>query len=134
MHECELACPDIGELRVDAGAGVFTLRGLGAVRPIVGSIFGVAAYFALKSGFITLGTDNIYFFTFFSFVAGFSERLLPDLVRRDRKLLAEISTTGRTRHRKNPGQVLSHTLHRARIYSRGVPHAPPSGVRYDASP
>jgi hypothetical protein len=69
-----------GELRVDAGASVLTLRGLGAVRPIVGSIFGVAAYFALKSGFITLGTTNFYFFAFFAFVAGFSERFVPDLV------------------------------------------------------
>jgi len=71
-----------GELRVDVGASVLTLRGLGCVRPIVGAIFGVAAYFALKSGFINLGTDDFYFFAFFSFVAGFSERLVPDLVQK----------------------------------------------------
>ena len=77
-----------GELRVDAGASVLTLKGLGAVRPFVGSIFGVAAYFALKSGFIVLGKKNFYYFTFFAFVAGFSERFLPDLVSRAEKAQA----------------------------------------------
>ena len=74
-----------GELRVDAGASVLTLRGLGAVRPVVGSIFGLAAYFALKSGFIHLGTTNFYYYAFFAFVAGFSERFLPDLVSKAEK-------------------------------------------------
>jgi len=69
-----------GEFPVDAGASVLTLRGLGIVRPFVGSIFGLAAYFALKGGFINLGTTNFYYFAFFAFVAGFSERFVPDLV------------------------------------------------------
>lgn len=69
-----------GELQVDLGASVLTVRGLGAVRPIVGAIFGVAAYFALKSGFIDLGADSFYYYAFISFVAGFSERFVPDLV------------------------------------------------------
>src|SRR5207247_887003 len=73
-----------GNLRFDPAAGIAALPRLGALRPGVGAIFGLATYFALKSGFIRVGheNENFYFFAFFSFVAGFSERLVPDLVRR----------------------------------------------------
>jgi hypothetical protein len=37
------------------------------LRPIVGAIFGVAAYFALKSGFINVGSDSFYYYAFISF-------------------------------------------------------------------
>jgi hypothetical protein len=71
-----------GELQVDLAASVLTVRGLGAVRPFVGAIFGVAAYFALKSNFINIGSDSFYFLAFIAFVAGFSERFVPDLIRK----------------------------------------------------
>ena len=64
----------------DPGAGVLTLRRLGMVRPLVGAVFGLAVYFALKSGFINVGDENknFYFFAFLAFVAGFSERAVPN--------------------------------------------------------
>src|SRR5262245_26256116 len=70
-------------LSVDPGAGVLTLRRLGALRPFIGAIFGLALYLALKSGFVDIGeaNQNFYFFTFFAFLAGFSERVVPDLLR-----------------------------------------------------
>lgn len=73
-----------GNLRFDPAAGIAALPRLGALRPSIGAIFGLATYFALKSGFIRVGQENqnFYFFMFFSFAAGFSERLVPDLVRR----------------------------------------------------
>ena len=73
-----------GTLRVaDPGAGVLTLRRLGIVRPPIGAVFGLALYFGLKSGFINIGEDNknFYFFAFLAFVAGFSERAVPDLIK-----------------------------------------------------
>ena len=63
--------------------------------PLVGAIFGLAAYFALQSGFIDAGHQNFYFFAFFAFVAGFSERLLPDLVRRTEATVAGQSNGAR---------------------------------------
>jgi hypothetical protein len=73
-----------GNLKFDPAAGIAALPRLGAQRPAIGAIFGLATYFAFKSGFIRIGSENqnFYFFAFFSFVAGFSERLVPDLVRR----------------------------------------------------
>lgn len=74
----------VGEfLLVDPGAGLLTLRRLGSVRPLIGAVFGVALYFALKSGFISIGetNQNFYFFAFLAFLAGFSERAVPDLLR-----------------------------------------------------
>jgi hypothetical protein len=67
----------------DPGAGVLTLRRLGFVRPPIGAVFGLALYFGLKSGFINIGDDNenFYFFAFLAFVAGFSERAVPELIR-----------------------------------------------------
>ena len=82
-------------VRVDTGATVQTLRRVGSIRPLVGAIFGLAAYFALQSGFIDAGHQNFYFFAFFAFVAGFSERLLPDLVSRTEATVAGQSNGAR---------------------------------------
>src|SRR5262249_6415574 len=70
-------------LRLDAGASILALKRLGTLRPAIGTAFGIAIYFALKSGFINVGSDNknFYFFVFIAFVAGFSERLVPDLIK-----------------------------------------------------
>jgi len=78
-----------GRLRVDAGASVLTVRGLGTVRPIVGAIFGVAMYFALKSGLVNSGNESFYLYAVLAFVAGFSERLVPELVRRTASQLSD---------------------------------------------
>ncbi len=51
---------------------------LGGFRPILGGIFGIAAYFALESDFLPLtppSQDTVFFYyALFAFVAGFSER------------------------------------------------------------
>jgi hypothetical protein len=57
---------------------------LGALRPVIGSIFGLLAYFMLTSGFVnvfSLPDDEIqrfYFLCVIGFAAGFSERWAQD--------------------------------------------------------
>jgi hypothetical protein len=72
-----------GDLAVDATAGLLTLRRLGALRPSIGAVFGLAFYFAVRSGFIDIGSNskNFYFYAFVAFLGGFSERLVPDMLR-----------------------------------------------------
>ena len=63
---------------IDYEVGRPSLRRVGSFRPIIGAVFGVVVYFALKSGIIQLSTGtgkpSIYFYATFAFVAGFSER------------------------------------------------------------
>jgi hypothetical protein len=69
---------------VDWEFGKDTLRTLGALRPFVGGVFGLATFFALKSGVIALdiasGSRSTYFYILFAFAAGFSERLAQDML------------------------------------------------------
>jgi hypothetical protein len=57
---------------------------LGAVRPVIGSIFGLLAYFMLTSGFVEVfklpeeSIDRFYFLCVIGFAAGFSERWAQD--------------------------------------------------------
>ena len=57
---------------------------LGALRPVIGSIFGLLAYFMLTSGFVDVfrlpGDDiqRFYFLCVIAFAAGFSERWAQD--------------------------------------------------------
>ena len=88
---------------------MLTLGNLGMIRAWIGAIFGVAACFALKGGFIKVAEDaNAYYFMFLAFVAGFSERMIPDLTHasepdqadgakrsREPKPSAEVQATGR---------------------------------------
>lgn len=60
-------------------------RFLGAVRPVIGSIFGLLSYFMLTSGFVEIfklpdaGTnERFYFLCVIAFAAGFSERWAQD--------------------------------------------------------
>jgi len=64
---------------IDYEVGRPSLRRVGSFRPIIGAVFGVVVYFALKSGLIQLSTGtgtepSIYFYATFAFIAGFSER------------------------------------------------------------
>jgi hypothetical protein len=64
---------------VDYEVGRPALRFLGSVRPLVGAIFGLAGYFAVKAGIFQVeptGTSSspFYWYTSLSFLAGFSER------------------------------------------------------------
>jgi hypothetical protein len=74
-----------GKVTVDWEFGKDTLRTMGSLRPFVGAVFGLAVFFALKSGLVdlTLGGDkdrNFFFYVVFSFAAGFSERLAQDML------------------------------------------------------
>ena len=58
---------------------------LGALRPVIGSIFGLLAYFMLTSGFVDIfrlpeegSIDRFYFLCVIGFAAGFSERWAQD--------------------------------------------------------
>jgi hypothetical protein len=64
---------------VDYEVGRPALRFLGSVRPLVGAIFGLAGYFAVKAGIFQVeptGTSSspFYWYTSLAFLAGFSER------------------------------------------------------------
>ena len=73
-----------GRVRVDWEFGKDTLRTLGALRPFVGGVFGLMAFFALKSGVVALDiahhARSTYFFVLIGFAAGFSERLAQDML------------------------------------------------------
>jgi hypothetical protein len=54
-----------------------TIRRLGSFRPLIGAIFGVAAYFIVQSGLLQIEPaegNEFFFFTIVAFLAGFSER------------------------------------------------------------
>jgi hypothetical protein len=73
-----------GRLRLDFEAGNAQLRTLGAIRPLIGAIFGIALYFVVESGLVSLrvGDDDprLHFFVAVAFVAGFSERWAQDML------------------------------------------------------
>ena len=74
-----------GRLTVDYDIGRDTLRALGALRPFVGGVFGLASFFALKSDIVNLQvgrsvTTSFAFYVFFGFLAGFSERWARDML------------------------------------------------------
>ena len=58
---------------------------LGALRPVIGSVFGLLAYFMLTSGFVDVfrlpeegSIERFYFLCVIAFAAGFSERWAQD--------------------------------------------------------
>jgi hypothetical protein len=72
---------DENSFGVDYELGRFTIGALGAIRPLLGAVFGIALYAALVSGLLDLFavptddlTKQLYFFLVVAFVAGFSER------------------------------------------------------------
>lgn len=71
---------DENSFAVDYELGRFTIAALGTIRPLLGSVFGIALYAALASGLLDLFkvpddvTKQLYFFLVVAFLAGFSER------------------------------------------------------------
>jgi hypothetical protein len=68
-----------GNFTIDYEVGRPALRRVGSFRPIIGAIFAVVLYFALKGGLIQIQAgigDNasIYFYGAVAFATGFSER------------------------------------------------------------
>lgn len=84
-----------GSLVVDHTAPSSQRRLLGALRPLVGAIFGAVAYFAVLTGLIASGAGSgdrpasFGFFAFVGFSAGFSERFATDMLERAGRLLGE---------------------------------------------
>ena len=68
---------------VDYEVGRSNLWLLGAFRPFVGAIFGLALYFAVKGGLLQItpkDENSFYWYTALSFLAGFSERFTKVLI------------------------------------------------------
>ena len=83
---------------VDYEVGRPSLRRVGSFRPVIGAVFGVVVYFALKSGIIQLTTTgakpSVYFYATFAFIAGFSERWTMVLLGGAEKMLGGSDNTG----------------------------------------
>jgi hypothetical protein len=72
---------------VDFEAGRGVTFALGALRPALGAVFGIAFYAAVVSGLLDLfkvptgdDTKQFYFFLVIAFLAGFSERWARDVL------------------------------------------------------
>lgn len=66
-----------GRFNIDFELGRPLMRRLGAYRPFLGGAIGVALYFLLASGLLDIRVDadeKPYYYGFFAFLAGFSER------------------------------------------------------------
>jgi hypothetical protein len=73
-----------GHLRLEYDAGPGTLLTLGAVRPVIGSIFGVILFCAVEGGWLPavhISTPSaLAFFAVLGFLAGFNERFAQDML------------------------------------------------------
>jgi hypothetical protein len=75
-----------GQLVVNYESGRRTIRLIGAMRPVIGALFGGALYLLLAGGLVTIAqtptdaTKLLYFYTAIAFLAGFSERWAQDVV------------------------------------------------------
>ena len=66
-----------GRFNIDFELGRPLMRRLGVYRPFLGGAIGVALYFLLASGLLDIqvdADDQPYYYGFFAFLAGFSER------------------------------------------------------------
>ena len=67
-----------GSFTVDYEVGRKAIRRVGNFRPVIGAIFGVVVYIALRGGLIQLktpaGSEQQFFYATLAFIAGFSER------------------------------------------------------------
>jgi hypothetical protein len=84
---------------LDYEVGRPAIRRVGSFRPVIGAVFAVVLYFALRSGLITLTTtggsdtvndaDQVYFYAALAFIAGFSERKARVLLGGATKILGD---------------------------------------------
>jgi hypothetical protein len=67
-----------GDAFIDYEVGRPALRRVASFRPVIGAVFAVVLYFALKSGLVNVetGVENTttFFYAALAFIAGFSER------------------------------------------------------------
>jgi hypothetical protein len=73
-----MASPRPDAFSIDFEVGRKSVRWLGAIRPMTGAVFALAAYFALRSGLVAVAAPAngkaMYFYVVVAFTAGFSER------------------------------------------------------------
>jgi hypothetical protein len=93
------------EAFLDYEVGRPAIRRVGSFRPVIGAVFAVVLYFALRSGLVQLtttsaganngaddtfgGDDQIYFYAALAFIAGFSERKARVLLGGATKILGD---------------------------------------------
>jgi hypothetical protein len=73
-----------GKLRLDYDAGPGTLTALGAVRPLIGAVFGIVLFGAVEGGWLPAlsisADDKLGFYAVLGFLAGFNERFAQDML------------------------------------------------------
>jgi len=81
-----------GNFTIDYEVGRPALRRVGSFRPVIGAIFAVVLYFALRGDLIQLqtaaGENATYFYGALAFVAGFSERRAKIILGGTERMLA----------------------------------------------
>jgi len=81
-----------GRFILDYEVGRMPAFWLGAFRPFIGAVFGLVVYFALQSELLQVKRPDeakaFFFFTFFAFLAGFSERLTHVILGRAERTVA----------------------------------------------
>ncbi|WP_148575572.1 hypothetical protein [Nocardioides caldifontis] len=88
-----------GDLVVDFTAPRGQRVALGALRPVVGAVFGAVAYFATVTGILASGAEaengssSFALFAFLGFAAGFSERFATDMIERAGQLIGSRPST-----------------------------------------
>jgi hypothetical protein len=81
-----------GAFRIDYEVGRAAITRLGAFRPFIGAIFGLAAYFLFEGGLVTTELTDLdqrafYFYGSIAFLAGFSERWTQVMVGGARRMI-----------------------------------------------
>ena len=75
-----------GQLVLSFESGRTIMRLLGAIRPLLGALFGSAVYVLIAGGMLTIQAParekELYFFVGIAFLAGFSERFAQDMIAR----------------------------------------------------
>jgi len=90
----------VGDGFVDYEVGRPSLRRVGSFRPVIGAVFAVVLYFALRSGLVQLsttgntttgadGNELVFFYAALAFIAGFSERKARVLLGGATKILGD---------------------------------------------
>jgi len=73
-----------GTLKLDTNSSQRALRLFGALRAVLGGVFGMALYALIRGGFVAVldvpQADELPFFAIVGFLAGFNERFVQDML------------------------------------------------------
>jgi hypothetical protein len=103
-----------GQLKLDATVGEKQLVRLGAFRPLIGSIFGVAIAALIAGGILPIShpataAPVAYFFAGVGFLAGFSERWAQDMLSETKNLIGKSKTGDQPDASSTPKPALGST-------------------------